>query len=186
MAQFISLLRFSPQFTSEPQELAKRPNDYFSTQLVDRQIFVTAIIGILDAKKNQIQYVRAGHTFPIIIPGDTKKDIREIDTKGIGIGLTKSERMFSQKLELKRLSLGLGDSFIFFTDGIIEAAKDSNGDSKAEVFGETRFKLLLQEARHKSAKELMSHVNDELDKFYGQDPRVDDHTLIIINRLKKT
>jgi serine phosphatase RsbU (regulator of sigma subunit) len=186
MAQFISLLRFSPQFTSEPRELAQRLNEYFSTQLVDRQVFVTSIIGILDATKNQIQYVRAGHNFPILIPGDIKKDINEINTRGIGIGLTKSEKMFSQKLELKSLTLRPGDSFILFTDGIVEAARGTGGDSKAEVFGDTRFKLLLQDARHKSAKALMLHVNNELDKFYGQDPRVDDHTLIIINRLKKT
>jgi serine phosphatase RsbU (regulator of sigma subunit) len=186
MAQFISLLRFSPQFTAEPLELTRRLNDYFSTQLADRQVFVTAIVGILNADKNKIEYVRAGHNFPILLPGNAQQKIQEIDTRGIGIGLTKSDEMFRDKIEIKRMTLHAGDILLLFTDGVVEAAIDTGANQKAEVFGEKRFRSLLQTARQKSGKTLVKLINNELDLFYGDNPRIDDHTLFVINRLNKT
>ncbi len=188
MAQYISLLRYSRQFTFKPDEIAIRMNKYFSTQIVDRQIFITAIIGILDLKKKEVDFVRAGHTLPILIPGDEQNELEDIQSRGMGLGLTKSETTFKQKTELKKVPLNPGDLIVFYTDGVVEAAHPSdseNLESEFVEYGEKRFKNLLNGSRGLSAEELIMMCNDDLNSFYTDNLRIDDHTLFFLQRSAK-
>jgi serine phosphatase RsbU (regulator of sigma subunit) len=182
MAQFISLLRFSPQFTAKPMDIALRLNKYFSTQIVDRQIFITAIVGILDLTTNSISFVRAGHTLPILIPGDKSKQIEEINTDGLGIGLTKTQQMFKKSLKVGSVKLQDGDMFVLYTDGVVEAAIPGAIGQEVDVFGDDRFKELLLKSRGQNAHKLLVTVTNELNTFYSHHPRVDDHTMFIIQK----
>jgi len=188
MAQYISLLRYTRQFTTHPAEITLRINNYFATQIADRQIFITAIIGILNTENYQIEFVRAGHTLPILIPGDLHKEITEIPSKGIGIGLTKTEKMFRKKNELKKISMEAGDMLVFYTDGVVEAAHpygNNHSQKKFIEYGERRFLDLLNHSRGTSAAELIEICMTDLDKFYADNVRVDDHTLFFIQRKEK-
>jgi len=185
MAQFISLLRFSQQFTNKPDEIAIRMNKYFSTQIVDRQIFITAIIGVLDLEKSTAEIVRAGHTLPILVPGKKDQKISEIDMGGIGLGLTKTEITFKKKVELKKIELNPGDILVFYTDGVVEAANMpsyENNKTEIEVYGEERFKELLENSRDLNAADLINACDADLNLFYANNPRVDDHTLFFLQR----
>ncbi len=186
MAQFISLLRFSPQFTDDPAEIAKRLNDYFANQILDRQIFITAIIGILDYKQNFVKFIRAGHTPPIVITPDEENDIREIESDGLGIGLTRTVTTFKKSLQEKTVKLGPGDLMVFYTDGVVEAARENIPTGKTMItFGEEAFKAILRSSRGKSATEVLSRVQQELASFYQEAPPVDDYTLFILRRHHK-
>ncbi|MFQ5753758.1 MAG: SpoIIE family protein phosphatase, partial [bacterium] len=90
MAQCISLIRYSPQFTDQPREIVLRLNKYFAGPLVDRQIFVTAVVGMLDVDSSTLRMVRAGHPLPIFLPGEKTEQLRELNYDGIGIGLERS------------------------------------------------------------------------------------------------
>ena len=183
MAQFISLLRFSPQFTDDPAEIAKRLNDYFANQIIDRQIFITAIIGILDYKHNFVKFIRAGHTPPILVPVDTSDEIREIESEGLGIGLTRTVSTFKKSLEEKTIRLESGDLFVFYTDGIVEAAREDAKDGKAmQTFGEDTFKSILESLKGKPASDVLKRVQRELTSFYHGTAPVDDYTLFVIRR----
>jgi serine phosphatase RsbU (regulator of sigma subunit) len=185
MAQFISLLRFSQQFTNKPDEIAIRMNKYFSTQIVDRQIFITAIIGVLDLVKNTAEIVRAGHTLPIFLPGKQDQKISEINLEGIGLGLTKTEGTFKRKIELKKINLNPGDIIVLYTDGVVEAAHEPAGGSsetEVEVYGEQRLMDLLNNSRNLNAADLISACDADLNLFYANKPRVDDHTLFFLQR----
>jgi serine phosphatase RsbU (regulator of sigma subunit) len=185
MAQFISLLRFSRQFTNKPDEIAIRMNKYFSTQIVDRQIFITAIIGVLDLVKNTAEIVRAGHTLPILLPGDQSQKISEINMGGLGLGLTQTEGTFKKKIELKKINLNPGDIIVLYTDGVVEAAHEPSAGSiekNFDVYGEERFMELLNNSREMNADDLISNCDADLNIFYGNNPRVDDHTLFFLQR----
>jgi sigma-B regulation protein RsbU (phosphoserine phosphatase) len=187
MAQYISLLRYSRQFTINPDDIAIRINKYFSTQIVDRQIFITAIVGILNLKNYEINFVRAGHNLPILIPGNSNQDLQDIESKGIGIGLTKSESTFKKKIELKKISLEPGDLIVFYTDGVVEAAHPPDKDAEKTAFieyGEQRFKVLLKQFQGINAEELVRICNEDLDSFYQDHLRIDDHTLFFLQRSK--
>ena len=183
MAQCMSLIRFSKQFTSEPDKICLRLNDYFATSITDRQIFVTAILGILDINSNTIQFVRAGHTEPFFIPGNKNELIRNLQTKGLGIGLTKNSNTFENSLKLFQITLQAGDTLLFYTDGVIEAGRRYPGrDDEIEMYSEDRLKNLLFKTREKSATEILKKIEIDIETFYAGQPRIDDHTLLIIQR----
>jgi sigma-B regulation protein RsbU (phosphoserine phosphatase) len=184
MAQCMSLVRFSRQFTTDPSEISSRLNSYFAASITDRQIFVTAIIGILDASANTVQFIRAGHTEPIFIPGDMHKEIQVIESKGIGIGLTRSSRMFEKTIKSFKISLKPGDTLLFYTDGVIEAARPvaDSEEPDMELYGEDRLQKLMKKVREKMATEILEKIEQDVDSFYAGNTRVDDHTVLVIQR----
>ena len=184
MAQIISLLRFSQQFTFEPKEVVLRLNQYFATQIKDRQIFITAIVGILDTEKNTVQLVRAGHPLPIFIPGNARKEIRELRCTGLGIGLTDDRQKYEESLQVVTVDLDAADMLLFYTDGVIEAARPAAGQSVTgmEVFGERRLKDILNTVRGEKAQNVLLTLTKELKIFYADHPWVDDHALLIIQK----
>ncbi len=188
MAQFMSLVRYSQQFTFEPDEMCSRLNYYFAHSITDNQIFVTAIVGILNIMNNTLNFVRAGHTEPIFVPTDLSKDIIIPPTKGIGIGLTKSTSTFSKSLKKNELFIDKGDTIIFYTDGVIEASRHSYDESAesnepSEMYGEARLKNLIKQNRGKNPHRLIKELDIDIESFYAGHPRVDDHTILIIQRL---
>jgi len=180
MAQFISLLRYSVQFTKKPEDIAGRINNYFISHVADRQIFITAVIGILDIEKNNISLIRAGHNLPFYLPEDKSENITEINIPGIGIGLSKPN--FKKSLKVESMEINTGDKMLLFTDGIPEAARPVINDTM-EVFGEEQFLQLINEWRHLSARQLSDKINSKLSQFYGKHSRVDDHTILIIEKI---
>jgi serine phosphatase RsbU (regulator of sigma subunit) len=184
MAQCMSLVRFSRQFTTDPGEISSRLNSYFAASIADRQIFVTAIIGILDASANTMQFIRAGHTEPIFIPGDKDKEIQVIESKGIGIGLTRSSRMFEKTIKSFKIALKPGDTLFFYTDGVIEAARPvaDSEEPDMELYGEDRLQKLMKKVREKMATEILEKIEQDVDSFYAGNTRVDDHTVLVIQR----
>ncbi|MCH8874228.1 SpoIIE family protein phosphatase [candidate division KSB1 bacterium] len=185
MAQCISLLRYSPQFTDDPREIALRLNQYFADPKVDRQIFITAIIGILDVKTSTVRMVRAGHPPPIFIPGKEKEKIRELELKGLGLGLERSGKIFEETLEEKKLKLNSGDSLILYTDGVVEAARlEENVDSedKYKFYSEERLMSFLQASHGKSPANLLEALNKDVESFFSGDSPNDDFTLLVIRK----
>ncbi|MFQ5676313.1 MAG: PP2C family protein-serine/threonine phosphatase, partial [bacterium] len=149
MAQCISLIRYSPQFTEKPREIALRLNQYFADPRVDRQIFVTAVLALLDARSKAIQLVRAGHTLPILIPGKNGEKIAELEFEGLGIGLERGGEVFASHLKEKKISLQAGDALVLYTDGVVEAARsdlpaDDNGEkSRYSFYSDDRLMTFL-------------------------------------------
>ncbi len=182
MAQCMSLVRFSRQFTGDPQQIAAQLNSYFATTIVDRQIFVTVIIGILDAAANSIQFIRAGHCAPIVVPADPSRSIRLIQSAGLGIGLTQNVRTFEKANRTETLTLAPGDALVCYTDGIIEAARlaVTSFESEFELYGEQRLIKLLETMRGKSAATILKAIEQDVANFYQGHPRLDDHTLLIL------
>lgn len=184
MAQCMSLVRFSRQFTTEPGEICSRLNSYFAASIADRQIFVTAIIGILDLKTNSLQFIRAGHTEPIFIPGDLGKNIQLIESKGIGIGLTRSSRMFEKSIKSFKIALKPGDTVLFYTDGVIEAARPvaDSEEPVMELYSEARLQKLLKQIRNEKAIDILHAIEQDIETFYAGNARVDDHSVLVIQR----
>lgn len=185
MAQFISLLRYTPKFIEDPKEIAIRLNEYIINQISDRQIFITAIIGIINTQNNEIQLVRAGHNLPLLLSSTNKKVINEINPSGLGIGLSKSNEFFTKSLKLHKFKIKNGEKLVLYTDGIVEARRPislSNGDESYEIYGEQRFNNLLTEFKLMHADELTKTISDDLDVFYGDHPRIDDFTMMVIEK----
>jgi len=185
MAQCMSLVRFSRQFTADPAEICTRLNEYFTATLTDRQIFVTAIVGTLDITSNEFNFVRAGHTHPLFIPREAGQKIRYLETKGLGIGLTNKNKLFDKTLKPLRITLQPGDTLVLYTDGVVEASRPGDAQTYAkerELYDESRLEALLGKYRGREAEYIRRELELDLQVFYGGHPRVDDHTVVILQR----
>ena len=182
MAQFISLFRFSAQFTDFPREIALRINEYFTQHIRDKHIFITAIIGLLNTNNDTITFVRAGHTIPLYL-NNKENDIQEIKTNGIGIGLTKSSESIKKSTEKHSFSLNDNDSIFFYTDGLVEASRSFQGFE--EQFEEERLVNILRKNINENAQNILKNIFEELNQFYGNEPKHDDVSILIIKKKKK-
>lgn len=187
MAQCISLIRFSPQFSRDPREIVLRLNHYFSDPLIHRQVFVTAVVGLLDAKNHKLQLVRAGHNPPILVPGNSAKEIAELKCYGLGIGLERNGGLFEKSLKPLSLKFQAGDTVVFYTDGFVEAASAANNGSAAgketlDFYSEERLYSVLKKARGNRAERMLKLLETDIEQFYAGRPLVDDYTLLVIQR----
>ncbi len=188
MAQCISLLRFACQFTDNPREILLRLNRYFSDPMIDKQIFVTTVIGVLDTRKHQITILRAGHNHPILISGKGGEPVKEIQLPGLGIGLEREGTLFEKTIKSKVLRLGKGDALFLYTDGLVEASvyvdEHITDPEKVSFFGEERLIEIISKAQERGTPDLIRDINDEVRSFYGQSPLIDDLTMLLIQREK--
>jgi len=75
------------------------------------------------------------------------------------------------------VTLNPGDTAVLFTDGITESRNKDNKD-----FTEERLIKLLQKNVKLSAQKLLDKISDEVEKFTAGAERMDDMTLVIIQR----
>ncbi|KAA3612005.1 MAG: hypothetical protein D8M58_19860 [Calditrichaeota bacterium] len=179
MAQYISLFRFSAQFTAFPKEIALRINEYFTKHVDDRHIFITAIIGVVDLKSGRITFVRAGHNNPYYL--NAGGEVNELNMKGIGIGLTKDSTIFKNSLEKHELVLNENDKLVLYTDGLIEATRVIN--NAEEQYGEEKLIQKLSTYKNKNASFIINDLTSDVEKFFSGQPKNDDLTLLVIQKV---
>jgi sigma-B regulation protein RsbU (phosphoserine phosphatase) len=186
MAQCMSLIRYTRQFTSDPDKICSRLNDYFASTITDRQIFVTIIVGIIDAQAKTVQFVRAGHAEPLILVGNNGEKCNFVHSSGLGVGLTKNGTLFESMLQVTEISLNQNDTLIMYTDGVTEATRhdkqngEQSGNDDFDMYGEERLKMFLNQHYAKGAHEIANALESDIDTFYGTQPRVDDYTILVI------
>lgn len=185
MAQCISLLRYSPEFTQEPDEIALRLNAYFAAPTVDRHLFVTAIVGVLDTATQTAHLVRAGHPKPILMRAAESEELSELQCEGLGIGLQGNGEIFRNALTTVKFRFRRGDTLVFFTDGVEEAARpitDSSGQESVEFFSLERLRKQLESHRGLPAEEIRQKTMGDVREFYSESPAVDDYTVLVLKR----
>jgi sigma-B regulation protein RsbU (phosphoserine phosphatase) len=193
MAQCVSLIRYSHQFTEDPGEIALRLNRYFTDANIDRQLFVTAILGILDTKTCTMHLVRAGHNPPITIPGKTNKAIKELTVGGLGIGLQRDQTLFTASIKKISVQFAADDVLLLYTDGLVEAAKPAldSGESDADkvagrgemrFYSDERLMRLLSRVRSSTAAQIQRAILADISEFYHSNAPVDDYTILLLRK----
>jgi len=161
-------------------------NEYVMKRISDRQLFITAVIGVLDSRKNTFEFVRAGHMPVLLLPSHISDELKEYNTNGLGIGLTASEDKFTKSLEVGKIVIKEDDTILLYTDGITEAARplpDKDGKETFEHYGDDHFVKLLNQLRGAGAGLFLRTLLDDLESFYGDNQQLDDHTILIFKKL---
>ena len=162
-SSFRTELRYNDDLVSIAESLNKTVIDQRS-----RGMFVSFACGIIDFKRDEVEYVNAGHPPVFHI---RKGKAGEILTKGVALGLT--EKAHFKTLKRKILH---DDFFVCYSDGIIELRNRSG-----EEFGYQRLQGLLN---HLDPSEEPRSVYDGImrgvGKFHPDKQRRDDITLLII------
>ncbi len=165
---FNALVRIAP----EPRELLCHLNRSIGPCL-ERNVFITAVYGLLDVRSGEVSLARAGHC-PAVLVSHTGEG-RFLRTAGLGLGLDQTGK-FEQVLEVERLKLHKGDVLALFTDGLAEA-RNGQGDE----YGYERCLSVLKQQRQEEASAIRDALLQDIDRFvehgstYG-----DDLTLLVI------
>ncbi len=170
MALSRTLIRtFAAEHPTQPELVMSATNERI---LRDTQttIFVTAFYGVLDPLSATLTYCNAGHNPPLLLDGRRENEAEELRRTGIALGVLESEEYEQETRRMRP-----GDALVLYSDGITEA-RDPGGS----MFGEERLLQVAQRAQGCSAREIQHAVLDEVHRFVGAAPNLDDITLMVV------
>jgi PAS domain S-box-containing protein len=145
-------------------------NRHFTLDILDTGRFMTLFYMSIDPENRNLQWIRAGHDPAILYKPD--EDIFE-ELKGEGLALGVDEKFLYE--ENLKTGLAPGQIIAIGTDGIWETF-----NQQGEMFGKHRFREIIREHAHLSAKEILSAVYEALDAFTAGLKKDDDVTLVVI------
>ena len=168
MSSFLASARVLYDSFADPAELSRRLGAmvYRST---DRTRFVTGFVGALDPATGVLEYVNAGHPWPMLLCNGA---LRELESNSVPFGVVPEFPYTTATVTLQP-----GEVFALFTDGITEAQRDE------ELYSEERFRVALrEEGAAADLATLRRRLLERVDEFLAGAPRNDDITLILIRR----
>jgi serine phosphatase RsbU (regulator of sigma subunit) len=167
MSSARSMLRAVAQTSNSPGEVLRRANDPLVAD-IPPNMFVTCFYAILEPESGRLSYANAGHDLPYVRHGS---DAEELRARGMPLGL-----MPGMNYEEKEIILQVGESALFYSDGLVEAH-----DPKGEMFGFPRLRELV--AEHGEERTLGEVLFRELYSFVGEGwEQEDDITLLTLKR----
>ncbi len=154
--------------TDSPAEVLERINRFYIHN-IHFTTFVTVFLACFDPNTLTLSYVNAGHNPPAV---RRKSDgtITWLKPTAPAVGLAED---FHPKME--SISFAEGDSLLLYTDGVTEVLNISN-----EEFGQARLAELVQQYADRPAPDLLQAVRRALSVFGGNQPLVDDVTMVAL------
>ena len=136
--------------------------------------FIALNLAIIDTENKQILYANAGQPYPILQREGT---LVEIEASELPLGGMKRTQYGQERFELAP-----GDTYIFYTDGVIEAL-----NSEEEMYGTERLKSVLVEApEHLNAEELIASIFKDIEAFVQTAEQYDDITIVVVKHQPTT
>lgn len=145
--------------------------NYLLWESIERNQFVTAFYGILDASNRTLSYSNAGHNPPLLIKagGET----RFVDYGEQPLGMFRETRYHEYHLMLEP-----GDVLVLYTDGATEANSPTG-----EEFGRDRLVAAVKESIDRPAREMIAGIQMAILEWTASVGASDDVTFFIIKAL---
>lgn len=115
MANLQAAVRVALSGSSPLPALAERINRLLCRNTAP-QVFVTAIIGIVDTRSGVIEYVNAGHPGPILIHDGQARAVQQENS--LPLGIDPDEKFVVRTIDPEKEA----GAILFYTDGLTEAA----------------------------------------------------------------
>ena len=132
--------------------------------------FATLFMGVLDSKRNVIEYCNGGHDEPLhFIKGNQPKGL---EATGLLLGCFENTEYSNGEVELQP-----GELIVIYSDGITESMNDNE-----EEFGLERMVQIIHDNQKSSADKIMEEVLFNVKSHSKGVPQSDDVTLMIIKR----
>ena len=131
-------------------------------------MFATVFCGILDTQTGKVEYANAGHNPPLVCSDKGHFEYLKID-KGFVLG-----PMEGFKFKSGTITLGHGDCFFLYTDGVTEAM-----DPQKAFFTENVLRSTLQGLEGKDIKEMVFSLRQAIRDFVKDAPQSDDITMLV-------
>jgi sigma-B regulation protein RsbU (phosphoserine phosphatase) len=132
--------------------------------------YVTAFIAALDPGSGRLSYTNAGHNPGLLVRADGS--VQRLEATGLPLGLFPMVEY--EKMEI---TLGPGDLFMLYTDGITEAA-----NPKGDEFGLDRLQAVVQKYAQEPLVALAVAIETAVEVFVDGTPFGDDRTIVMLRR----
>lgn len=136
-------------------------------------LFASAFYFVPDTTSRVATYATAGHPAPFHVRRSMGRLTRLSvpAPHGAALGIIPKEEYTGGHIRLIE-----NDSFIFFTDGVYEAA-----NSQGEEFGLTRMEEVIRSQMYKSATTIVEHMERAVREFVGDTPLSDDICIVTVD-----
>jgi sigma-B regulation protein RsbU (phosphoserine phosphatase) len=131
--------------------------------------FVTMFYAVLEPATGQLDYICVGHPFPLL--RRASGELRELGVGCIPLGLRKQIDPEPGMVTLER-----GDAVVLYSDGFPEAI-----NSAKVSFGFERVRHAVAAAGD-GANAIHTNLVNELSRFVGDEPALDDRSLVVLAR----
>ena len=175
------LIHFARKFDSPAKVLCAINRELLS--VIRRDMFITMVYAIVDFKRNEITFSRAGHELPLFLfkNKDTgQSDTTVLESEGMGLGIVPSE-IFDPVIEDKTVPFNAEDILVLYTDGVTEATNEED-----VAFLNSRLADTVKSLQKCSAKEINQGILDRVADFSSKGSWVDDMTLITVKYKEPT
>jgi len=142
--------------------------NYLLWESIERNQFVTAFYGLLDATNRTLTYTNAGHNPPLLM--DAEGAARFINPGGVPLGMFRDTRYYEHYLTIEP-----GQLLLIYTDGVTEA---NNPDG--EEYGLERLVRAVKDGRHLSARALIDFIQKDVIEWTDGLGATDDITFFVI------
>lgn len=148
-------------------------NSLFKIDAKETGFFVTAWIGLFDAKTKELDFICCGHNPAFLNREGTIVSLpQETSLPAIG---TADYTQQTVKSAVQKFNLNKEDTLLLYTDGLT----DANNPQK-EMFGAQQVRHILQTTPFESAQELIDKVYQQVEGFVDGEEQFDDITMIAI------
>lgn len=151
------------------EEMAVKLNNFVHRSSAPNS-FITFFFCELNKESGELKYINAGHNPPLII--DKKGKITRLESSGLCLGMFPASTY-----EVKKVTMSVGEMAVLYTDGITESRNKDNKE-----FDEKGLIKLLRKHPKLKASKILKKINEELESFTAGADRMDDMTLVIIQR----
>jgi sigma-B regulation protein RsbU (phosphoserine phosphatase) len=146
--------------------------NYLLYESIERNQFVTAFYGILDASNRTLAFSNAGHNPPLLIKANG--ETRFITWGEQPLGMFPGTRFHQHYVIFEP-----GDVFVLYTDGATEAESP-----EGEEFGRDRLEAAVRESLERPAREMIASIQMAVLEWTASAGATDDVTFFIIKALK--
>ncbi len=133
--------------------------------------FMTMVLLIVHPIQRTVRLACAGHDLPIVHNPQDDHFSELPDVGGLPLGLIASE----EYIESKQQGFTPGQILLVGTDGLWESE-----NSQGEPYGKDRLREVIRSNSAKSAQEIATAINADLDGFRGEARQEDDITFVLV------
>jgi sigma-B regulation protein RsbU (phosphoserine phosphatase) len=138
-------------------------------QYLQRKSFITLLLALIDTPRRTLSISCAGHCPPIMYK-ESRQAAEWLRVRGAALNF-----MENLQCEEAQLSLEPGDAYVFFSDGITEAA-----NPKGELFGEERLKSVVEANHEQGASDILNSILTAVNLFASGAKQSDDQTVVVL------
>jgi phosphoserine phosphatase RsbU/P len=172
MTMMRGMLRGEVLHSNSPAQILQNLNRVMYADLENSNRFVTLFYSQYDPPTRTLSYSNAAHNPPLWWHATTKT-ITRLDTLGMLIGLDANSQYEDAKARLEP-----GDTIIYYTDGLTDAAS-SSGDRYDEENLVNEFSAACRYCH--GPQEILDYLFERVQQFIGADKQnTDDMTLVVL------